>query len=186
MFEYLKNRFLFLFLKMNLIFFNYFMVIRNFVFNHIDNIYFVYYLPNNDIDSNVSNITLNYYTQIGLSKYKKGIFYFIINNKNGTDHVAYNGLITDINNYKPVEGVTIKRKNILLLNNDVPLKKDLNIFNNYLINCENYKDTYVKDLKTVVKLFGLKCTHVTISQSFPKLYREKLDVNSININDIFF
>lgn len=160
--------------------YQYYLFLWNYLFTWVDQIIFIYYINEN----NKKNITLNYYLNYGLDKYQNGIYYANIYNINGSNHITHNGNISGINILKITDQMINppKRKNILLLNNDVPVNVDLGILDNYKMNInENHSLT---NLGKILQLIGIKCTHILIIQHIP-FNKKIVHVDEVDINHIY-
>jgi len=148
----------------------------------IGQLMFVYYV--NDIQR--TNITFNYFFNYNLKNFKNGTYYLKIHNGHGTNHFAFNGELSDIKKIcikQPTE-ILIKRKNIILLENNLPLNVDLELLDNYKINMEHFGSASVTNLSKILAILDLKCSHVAIIKTYP-FSKTILEIKNININDLY-
>jgi hypothetical protein len=168
---------------MYLLFHKFYMYIRHMFFRLFSSIVFVYHYS----DDKIRNITWNYYLGYGLDKFKNGTFYAKVFKKSGTKHIAFDGHIDQISKIEIVDESEInipKRKHIILSHNGEPLDVDLTILDNYRMNMEHFEGISVKNLGKILKLLGLKCSHVTILQHRP-FYKKTIDVREVDIDVIY-
>lgn len=110
--------------------------------------------------------------------------------RSGTYYLAYTGDKQCLSNLTRCDNEIVynplKRKNIILLNNDNVIAFDLNVLDNYkrgidtfpqYINKKNNFDP-ITDLATVLKLFNCNITHVKFMQLIP------LKINVVNANKV--
>lgn len=173
--------------KLNLMIYRYFDILWDFFFTYVKKLLFVYYYG---ADEKVKNITFNYWTTIGLDKYRSGIYYLIINHKMGIERVAINGIVNDVEDTTDkilVKDTNIdpKRKNVLLLNGDEPVALDLNIIDNYMANSLVVGNSAITDLSIISKLIGVKCTNVAITGKFPNIIRNILSIDKLTIDKLY-
>lgn len=162
--------------------FQYYIFVWEKIFSRIDKIMFIYYISNN----NVKNITLNYYLGYGLKKYNFGKFFVKFINIYGTRYVSYIGDIEKIKNINLNENDSNpKRKNVILLNNNVPVKINLEILDNYKKHMTQFNNSSIVNIGEILSLIGIQCSHVTIIQTKPFLKTTE-SVNNVDINSIYY
>jgi hypothetical protein len=155
-------------------------VVWQFIFNTFGPIYFVYYLHNDQI----KNITLNYYFKLGLKKYINGHYYCKIFNSDKTNHLIHHGDVNEISKIDlSIEPVSIRRKNILLLNDKNPVQCDLDVLDNYVINMKKLNKSHTLKPKVVMKCLGLDCTDVQFITVRP-FKKEVISIDQIDLDDL--
>jgi hypothetical protein len=144
---------------------------------------FIYHIN----DDHVKNVTWKYYLGYDLEKYKTGTFYAKVYNIYGTDHIAYNGDIRSINNMDTLKEIKNppRRKNVLLLNNGIPLRVNLEILDNYKKYVGHFNNSGITNLGKILSLLGLKCSHVTIIQTIPFMKTTEI-VDNMDINHLYY
>jgi len=151
-------------------------------FSMINKLTFVYFIG----DTDITNVTLRYYLGYGLSNYQTGTYYVRTHDKFGTSYLTFTGNITEIphlNSYSISELTPPLRKNIILLDNNTIIDVDLDILDNYIINIQN-SDTYVTNMKLILELMGIDCTHIKIIQLRP-FSAVILDADQVSIYDLY-
>ena len=142
-------------------------------------VYLIYYVKN----GSVKNITLFYYFYC-LTKYKHGLYYCKIFNKNRIDHITHHGRIDQIKKIELLdEHPYRKRKNITLTNNNEIVHFDLNKLDNYMHNMKNTNGTILCP-KDVLKCLGITCTDVEFIEFSPfrKIIRA---INDVKFTDFY-
>lgn len=115
-----------------------------FLFNFIPRIYLVK-------DANTRrNMTLQYY--LGSSAY--GSYFVKIITRNGTHYTIFTGHLNEINNIIVKKDI-VKRRNVILFDNDDVLDFDLNILDDYYVQTGGFKT-----VKDVCYIIGYNCTHL--------------------------
>lgn len=134
----------------------------------------------------MKNITLNYYLNYNLNKYSEGSYYVIIYNSNESSQIAFKGVIGDIDRIirKSITDCSYRRKNIMLLNNGMPLNTNLEILDKYKRNTQYFGESSITNLSTITKLMKLTCTHISIFELRP-FKKTILDIAQVDINDIY-
>lgn len=157
--------------------------IWKYVFSVIGQIMFLYYYDG----INVRNITWNYYFGFGLESFTKGIYYAKIYNARGMNHFGYRGKLDELTRIKISNDFIIpKRKNVLLLNNGIPLEVDLDVLDNYRVHSSIFGVNSINNLPLVLRFLGLNCSHVKIFQTVPFIQQtipiDKIDINSLYLD----
>lgn len=153
------------------------------LFAWLGKIVLIYHVNNN----NIKNITWKYYFGYGLEKHKIGIFYIRIYDIGGMNHIAYYGDITNLQRLElsKFDETPPKRKNIILLNNGIPINIDLDILDNYKKNMKYFNDSSITNLGKILSLMGLNCSHVIIIQTIP--FNKIIEsVHNIDINYLYY
>lgn len=163
-----------------LIFYDIYLYLWYILFKVLGSIIFIYHINEDEI----RNITWNYYLKYGLDRFRKGTFYTKIYSQYGIHHVAFDGELAHIGKIKigPIENRP-KRKNVILLDNGNPINIDLGILDNYKINMKHF-DKSVKNLGLILKLIGLKCSHVTIIQLIP-YNKTTMEIHNVDIDHLY-
>ena len=142
-------------------------------------VHLMYFINN----STAKNITLFYYFYC-LNKYKRGLYYCKILNKNRIDHITFQGDINQVKNIQLLdEHPYRKRKNITLLNDGDIVHFDLNILDNYMHNTQT-TNKVVLCPKDVLKCLGIECTDVEYIEFSP--FRKSVrPINDVTFNDFY-
>lgn len=152
------------------------------IFSTINRVMFIYYLD----DNHIKNITMHYYFNYGLDKYKTGTYYTKILNKYGSNHITYTGELSELSKIEPVyteETPPPRRKQVLLIKEDKPVEVDLAIIDNYKINTENI-DNSITNMRKILDLIGIDCTHINIIQLFP-FSSKTIEPEKVEIHDLY-
>jgi hypothetical protein len=115
------------------------------------------------------------------------MYYLKLLNCSGANHLAFNGEIVDVSKIKITQSLENppKRKNVMLSNNGVLLDINLEILDNYLTNLKYSPDTNITNLKTILKILGFECSHITIIETRP-FNKITIDVTNIDINYLYY
>lgn len=151
--------------------------------NKFGPIYLIYYLEN----SRMKNITLNYYSGIGLNKYNSGHYFCKVIDSNRTNHLIHSGEITDITiktNNNEIEYP--KRKNIMLLHNNEPVQCDLDVLDNYVHNMRLHNKKHSLQTKDIFNCLGLNCTEIQFTTLRPRFTKEIHPIDKISIDDLHY
>jgi len=127
----------------------------------------------------LTNITINYHTNISMSSYQQGMYYVQTSGESCDDNFIFNGTIDDVTRYiishndSTIPIISYQnmynRKNIILSDNEQILNINLHPIDRYYCYLEHDK-TYAKvtDFGTILKiLLDTSCTHVSFIQTFP-------------------
>ena len=151
-------------------------------FSYIGRLMLIYHIHEGKI---LTNITLMYH--LNLSKYQFGNYYVKMYDTHGTHHFTHNGHISEIYKLIParIDSSSLVRKKILLMDNDIPCNVDLAILDNYKLNMTNFSNT---NMKLILKLLGIKCSHITFLNMGPIWRRnlQNLNNNKIDVRDGLF
>lgn len=162
-----------------LYFYQLFIFLWNIIFAINGPIYMVYHIDSGDM----RNITFFYYVYC-LSKYRKGLYYCQILNRNRVDHITFEG---DIDHIKKIELLDEhpyrKRKNITLIKNDHVIHFDLNLLDNYVHNMQHNKKPLLTP-REILKYLGVECTHVDFVEFFP-FRKIRRDIDELTLIDFY-
>lgn len=161
--------------------YGWYIYLRWLFFRIVKNITFVYYVNPQTLKK--TNITWRYYTGIGLSKYCRGMYYGIIYNESTVNYIIFTGSISEISNFK-LGTVQPKRKQVILLNNDIPINIDLTVLDNYQMAAMTFEKSCT-NLSQILQLMNIKCTNVVIVKNRP-FSRNIMSVQNLDINDLFY
>jgi hypothetical protein len=168
------------FIKIYLYLYKLYIILRKLLFRIIGCVYIIYH-----IDDKITNITLNYYSGYGINKYHTGNYYLKIIGSDKVDHFAHSGNLTDINKISlPKSSVSLKRKNIMLLDNNTPINFDLNKIDNYMHNMHHLKDSKLLEMKWILNCFNIKCTHIQFTTLFP-FNKEIYPIDNTNVDILY-
>lgn len=162
---------------------------RRLFFAVVNKIMLIYHNDGTD-DSTTTNITLYYYLNCLPKNYETGTYYVKFYNSYGTNHIAFNGNISDIKKLDGISNVSRtdednKRKFIVLLGNDKnPLFVNLEMFDNYRVNMQYFPDSCVTNLGKIFGLMGLKCDRVMVIVHKP-FNKYIVNPNEINIDHLY-
>ena len=160
--------------------FQFYSFIWKIFFRILGPIYFVYYIEN----GSTKNITHYYYLGLYLNRYRNGLFYCKILNKNRIDHITHSGRLDHISRHTlPVEQPYRKRKNITLLNNGKVIHFDLNILDNYVYNMHKINGTILCP-KDIFKCLGIKCTDIQFIELIP-FKQTIIPIDMINLSNLY-
>ena len=180
-FRLLKSRFYQICIKIYLRIYQYYILLQKLFFLLIGNIIIIHQIDNNVIN----NVTLKYYLGYKLNKSDSSLYHAKIYNIDGTSQIAFKG---DINQVRKIKKATLlnipKRKNVILLNENIPIDIDLDIFDNYKINVEQLKESSITNLSEITQILGIKCTHVSIIEKFP-FKKVTTMIKDMDINDLY-
>ena len=141
------------------------------------------FLVYNINNGSAKNITLYYYLYC-LTKYKRGLYYCKVLNKNRIDHITFQGDINQIKKIKLLdEHPYRKRKNITLLNNNDIVHFDLNALDNYMHNMQSINKVILCP-KDVLKCLGIECTDIEFI-AFSPFRKFMRPVNDITFADLY-
>jgi hypothetical protein len=141
------------------------------------------------------NITWNYYLSYFYKRFSFGSYFCKVYHPDRIAQFSYTGKICGIRNIKlPVFPPTLKRKNIMLYENNKPKEINLNILDNYVANThfiskeknEIELDTVTKiTIDKILQLLNLSCTHVQIItlNPFSKIIKP---INETVIGDLYY
>ncbi len=183
MFQGWYNKCMMYALKLYLISYNFFNLCWTRFFEQVGKLCLVYHI---DEENKPNNITINYYSGIGLAKYNSGKYHVKIYDIHGTSNILFEGHIHHIHKLKSSTNHENppKRKNIMLSNNDTSLGHNLSIIDKYKQNMKLVEKP-ITNLGEILKYLGIKCTHLTIVELRP-LKRETFSIDEITIDDIYY
>ncbi|QGR53842.1 putative membrane protein [Moumouvirus maliensis] len=168
-------------IQLLLVLYSFYQYLVKIFFNVFKRICLLYFIN----DGKIYNITLNYYLKIGLDKYSEGTFYIKEYNSNHINHVAYIGKLSEIKDFKIINHNSIpRRKNIILMNNDIPCNIDLNIFDNYKIHSDYYHVNCVKNLSIILDILSIRSSHVNIMTLIP-FTNKQISTHDLTIDDLY-
>ena len=171
--KYLLQTYIYLYYIMQLLWARFFGLVNKFI---------MVYSYENDA---LTNVTMNYY--LGLV-HKKSTYYVKIFDKNGINHIAFNGCCHDLRKIPFIDTnqkLHFKRKNILLLADGAVSNVNLDILDNYRKNLQIYAEKAVVDLDVVLKILNIKCSDVKIISMSPfKIL--SVPVAGTDINSIYW
>ena len=131
-----------------------------------------------------TNITIRFYTGIGISGYKNGIFYACIYDVNGKNIIAYEGNIKHLHNINiPRNTKLIRRKQILIEYDNKPLDIDLCFLDKFWIASKHYPNA-IKNLDKILHLTNVKYDYMYIIKNFP-FHRMAVNPTMMTIDDIY-
>ena len=139
------------------------------------------------------NITLSRY--LVSNDNPNSIFWIKTFHTHDTHYLAYQGHLCHLNKLirgKKISNLSYKRKNIMLLNGTDPVNFDLNLLDNYKRSIQNKSDVFgnqrecmpVKDLNTILKLFGCESSAVQIINLRP-FKKEIVPVDNVCIDMLY-
>ncbi len=162
--------------------YQYYIFLRKIFFSCINNVKLVYFIDGDK----VKNISINYYLGLKSDNFKTGKYYLKIFNGSGTNHIAFNGNINDVSRIKIAECYDNppKRKNVILLDNGVPLDINLEILDNYVSNIKYFPEQSIINLGSVLQFLGFSCTHATIIETKP-FSKTITDVNDVDVGHLY-
>uniref|UniRef100_A0A6G6AAZ1 Uncharacterized protein n=1 Tax=Borely moumouvirus TaxID=2712067 RepID=A0A6G6AAZ1_9VIRU len=168
-------------IQLLLVLYSFYQYLLKIFFNIFKKISLLYFIKNGQI----YNITLNYYLGFRLDKYSEGIFYIKEYNFNYVNRIAYTGKLSEIKDFKIINHNSIpRRKNIILMNNDLPCNLDLCILDNYKIHSDYYHVNCVKNLSMVLELLGIRSSHVNIMTLIP-FTNKQISTHDLTIDDLY-
>jgi hypothetical protein len=143
------------------------------------------------------NITLNYYLSYFYKTFPFGSYLCRVYQPDTTAHFLYTGKLSSIRDVKlPIFSQKLKRKNIILYDNDKPKEINLNILDDYVMNTNHLQkenNYWVREVDTELKIptdkilqsLGLSCTHVQIitMKPFSKVIKP---INEIILDDLYY
>lgn len=171
-----------LYLKVYLKVYQWYTFIWHKIFTWIGKVMLIYHIDGDKM----KNITWNYYLKYGMEKFKNGMFYAKIYDIRGLNHIAFNGDISHVHRIKAdsLENPP-KRKNVILLDNDIPIDIDLDVLDKYRTNMLHFEDQGIANLGKILTLIGLKCTHVIIIQMFP-FNKKTMKIDEVDIDHLYY
>lgn len=166
--------------------------LQSLTYNLFGNIHTIYFFDGTDI----INITVNYYTNIYMDQYQRGIYYVQTSNAIHDDNFIFDGTIYDVTRYiasytnHTIEIIsyqrTCNRKNIVLLDDNKVLNVNFHTidrYNNYMMHDNNFAK--ITDLKTIMWiLLNTYCTHVLFIQTFP-FKKNTYEIKDVTLDMIY-
>ena len=155
--------------------------LRTLFLNLFGPLYFIYYFKNNKF----TNITLNFYFNIGLYQYIHGVYFCKAIHPDQTHHLIYCGSLDQIEeiDFEAETDVDITRKNILLYKDDTVLSCDLKVLDNYVYNMKKFKKDHVINPKILLPHLGYDCTHIHLQQLRP-FKKEVFDIELVDLDNL--
>ena len=124
-------------------------------------------------DNVLTNITIRYYTNIGLRRYVQGLYYCLIHDGDQTNHISHTGKLSELDTLVQklytVSDISSKpkRRNIMLFNGEgTVVPHDLNVLDNYVNNTRLLDVPYLLP-DHLFRCLGWNCTHVQIMSLNP-------------------
>jgi hypothetical protein len=160
--------------------FSFYKSVRRNIFRLIPKIIVVYYFDGNRL----KNITLRYHTGTLKKKYHNGIFYLKIIDSRESLSIAFEGHISEIEQID-LEKIPrdVVRRNILLMDQDVPSKINLENLDNYRRAMVLFNGS-IRNMKDIMDLMNVKCTHICEIQSIP-FSMKKESIKNVSIDDLY-
>lgn len=143
--------------------------IRPFIFYWIKDVELVYHQPLNILYNTMSNITLFYYLNIMLPRYRSGTYFVHQYNAKGERYFGFTGQIKDLKKYKRrlIEPQSWpKRKHLILSYKQNPVNFDLLKLDNYYHYSKLLENPVMK-IENVFSFFETKCDDIRIMQMDP-------------------
>lgn len=148
------------------------------IFNLINCIKIVYYV---DEQGEIMNVTHLYY--LGIMRKTQGVFFLKLYDINGCHYMGFRGNINLIDNIQPVNYDSYSRKTILFSHGENSVDFQMECLDNYYNNCKLFDDS-VQELVLILKMFDVKCTHISFISLKP-FSRNNVEINDVKLTDLY-
>lgn len=136
------------------------------------------------IDHCVKNITLNYYSGIGLRDLSHGHFIITRYDLHHKKYCGFTGDLSQINDIALEENLHPRSKKITLLRDSQPIDSDITVLDNYTHNITKNNLNHEINLSSITKVLGINCTHIKLLTMNP-FKQTTMSIDELSIHDIY-
>lgn len=159
--------------------------IREYLFSIINNVKIVYHFNNETKEK--TNITWQYYSGLGINKFKNGRFHIKIIDKKDVHHIIIDGNIDLIKNFDIDINKKIfhERKNFTIHYHDEKIDINLEILDNYKKHVHK-TNNQIDKINDIFNILGIKSTHITFCNfDSDDIEYKKIHIDELSIHDLY-
>lgn len=163
-------------------------IILKIIFTITGPIHFTHIYQQNSVNNtknSFKNITLNYYLNLFIKNYSTGQYFYKTCTMDTTNYYTCIGNIYEVPHIVTTSSVKIKRRDILLFNNDGVINFDLNLLDNFYKNSKTINDNFDINLLAVLKYFSIDtCKSVQFIQLIP-FKKQLINASEVKLSELF-